>query len=55
MSDMWNRDESLEMEYRQPICQNNDQSISGKKEIEKQPYGKKLEGQGRITNQVDSL
>ena len=44
MPDVWNVAESLEVEYRQPIRQSSDQSNSGRKEIEKQPCGKEIEG-----------
>ena len=57
MPAVWNVAESLELEYRQPIRQSSDQSNSGRKEIEKPPCGGEVEcrGQGRITNQADSL
>ena len=53
MPDMWNIAEPLGVECRQSICQSSDQSNSSKKEIEKQPYGEEIEGQGGITNQVE--
>ena len=45
MPDVWNMAKTLEVEYRQPICQSSDQSNSGRKETEKQPCGKEREGQ----------
>ena len=45
MSDIWNMAKPLEVEYRQPIHQSSDQSNSGRKEIEKQPYSKEIQGQ----------
>ena len=57
MPAVWNVVEPLEVEYRQPILQSNDQSNSSRKETEKPPYGEETEsqGQGGITNQADSL
>ena len=39
MPAVWNVAEPLEVEYRQPILPNSDQSNSGRKEIEKPPCG----------------
>ena len=45
MPDVWKVAEPLEVEYRQPVQQSNDQSNSGRKEIEKQPCGEVIKGQ----------
>ena len=55
MPGVWNVAEPLEVEYRWPIHQSSDQSNSSRKEIEKPPCGEETEGQGGVTNQVDSL
>ena len=53
MPNVWNVAEPLEVEYRQPIRQISDQSNSGRKEIEKQPYREEIEGQE--SRSIDSL
>ena len=45
MLDVWNVAEPLEVECRQPIHQNSDQSNSNEKGKEKQPYSKEIEDQ----------
>ena len=45
LPDMWNVAEPLEVEYRQPIHQNSDQSNIGRKEIVKPPCVEETEGQ----------
>ena len=56
MPAVWNVAKPLEVEYRQSIHQSRDQSNSGRKGTEKQPYGDdkrvKSQGQGGITNQA---
>ena len=44
----WNVAEPMEMEYRQPIHQSSNQSNSGRKEIEKSPYGDEIESRVEV-------
>ena len=52
--DMWNVAEPLEVGYRQPVHQSNDQNNNDKKGKDKQPFTSEIEGQGGIANQMDS-
>ena len=45
LPDVWNVAEPLEVEFRRPIHQSNDQSNSGRKEKVKPPCAEETEGQ----------